>query len=424
MSLGVGLGSFMEGMQSGMAMRERIDNRNLQRENRQRMAQIDTDARETFDDKVAQGQMSPDQFEEFWISYALPRKRNELLRQGDYRGARALQEWGQSDEAIQGGRLFASALLKAQTGDAAGALQDAIRAGQVKGYIDHGYELKGQQEIRTPEGELWGFRLTGNDAEGKEFQQDVPLAEIPRMVATFANPEAAWETQQAARAAQQKREQDLSDFERREEIKASNAPRNNPDYAEQYRKAFDDLMKNDLDFAELSEEEQDARVRALLDRAEQYDRSRRGGENRPPEPQRITVDRETGQQVGIGVDPTAEDAGRATDPASAADGAREERGGLGGALRRAHDGVREIIDNNPWRQGDGRQQQAPAPAPSAGARPNRDQVLAEARAEISRGGNPQAIAQRLSQAGVARAEWPNELRGALAREAPGIGGGR
>lgn len=424
MSFGIGLGAFMEGMQSGMAMRERIDNRNLQRDNRQRLAQIDTDARQAFDGKVEQGQMSPDQFEEFWLQYALPRKRNELLRQGDYRGARALQEWGQSDEAIQGGRLFSSALLKAQTGDAAGALQDAIRAGQVKGYIDHGYELKGQQEIRTPEGELWGFRLTGADAEGKEFVQDVPLAEIPRMVATFANPEAAWETQQAARAAQQKREQDMSDFERRERYKADVRPQNS--YSRQ--NAIQDLEKIYDGSISTEHGQPDRPVFQDLPASEKErliaDRIRlvRGDDDEGlPQPQRITVDRETGQQVGIGVDPTAAGAGRATDPASAANGAREERGGLGGALRRAHDGVRDIIDNNPWRQGENRSQQAPAPAPSGGARPNRDQVLAEARAEISRGGNPQAIAQRLSQAGITRSEWPNELRGALAREAPGLG---
>lgn len=429
MSFGIGLGAFMEGMQSGMAMRERIDHRNRVRDNRQRMEAIDVGARERFDQAVEGGQMSPDQFEQFWMDYALPRMRNELLRQGDYSGARALAEWGQSSEAIQGGRLFASALLKAQTGDAGGALEDAIRAGQVKGYIQHGYELKGQQEIRTPEGDLWGFRLTATDSEGKEFVQDVEVADVPRMVATFANPEAAWETQQAARAAQTKREQDMSDFEEKEGIRARHAGRNNPDYAERYRKAHDDLMKNDLDFGEMSQEEQDARVRAVLDRADRYARER-GGEA-PPDPQRVIVDRETGQRIGVGVDPTAAGAGQATEPASAAEEAREQGPGMGDLLRnagrKAWENLSRPTDEILWGGNGGRsQEQSPAPdaAPAARARPNRDQVLAEAKAEIGRGGNPQAIAQRLAQAGVQRSDWPNELRGALAREAPGIGGGR
>lgn len=403
MSFGIGLGAFMDGFERGAGIRDRLDERKRVKENRANLANIETDAKQQFDQAVEQGHLEADQFDEFWMKYALPKRRNELLRQGDVAGARALQEWGESDEARKGGRLFGSAMFKAQTGDAAGALQDAIKAGQVKGYIDHGYELVGQDEIRDAAGTLLGFRLRVKDAEGNEVEQDVTVDDVPRIVSTFANPDSAWQSQVATRERQTKRNEDLEDFEAKEGIKARHAKSSNPDYVERYQKVREDLAKNDLDFNDLSEDEQDKRVRGVLESAERY-AGERGAPGIAPEraapaaaPRRpMIVDEKTGEPVPVAPDQQAPAAKAAVAPDEVAEPARGGAApGISGAAR---------------------------PAPAARRAPSRAELIAEAADHIKKGGNPEAIAQRLLNAGVAREEWPATLRATIAGgRAPGIG---
>jgi hypothetical protein len=273
MSLGVGLGAFVSGFRDGYGMRRQIDADRRADKDRKAMEAIDTDAKTEFDRRVAAGEAEKDQFESFWLDYALPKKRNELLRQGDVAGARQLQEWGESDAALKGGKLFSSALLKAQTGDAEGALQDVISAGKIKGYIEHGYEVLGQEPITDASGNVVGYRLKIQDGDGKKIEQDIATADLPRLIATFANPEAAFASQLAAQQEKKKKADELTEYEDKKKIDQKYKADPEGDYA----KAREARLKNDLDFGDLSPEEQDKVIRADLEAGSKYAAERGGG---------------------------------------------------------------------------------------------------------------------------------------------------
>lgn len=218
MGLGVGIGSFVSGISKGMDLRDRIDDGREKQANKDALAGIETAGKSDFDKSVGEGAATPDQWEGFWTSYVLPKKRMELLRQGNLDGAAALQSWGDSADAKAGGKLFSSALLRAQTGDPGGALDDAIKAGKLKGYIDSGYEFGGQDTIQDQQGNVVGYRLTIKGPDGKDMQQDVSIGDVPNLIARFLNPDAAFQSQLDAKAASSKAEGELSTYERKKVI--------------------------------------------------------------------------------------------------------------------------------------------------------------------------------------------------------------
>lgn len=387
MSMGVGLGAFVDGFAKGYGIRRQFEADRRERRNRDALEAIDTDARAAFDKRVTAGTATEGDFESFWLEYALPRRRNELLRQGDVAGARALQEWGESDAAKRGGKLFSSAMLKAQTGDFDGALEDAIAAARVKGYIEHGLELQGQEPIEDADGNLVGYRLKIKQPDGDVIEQDIAIEDLPRLIATFANPDAAWQSQQEARAAADKRKTELEDYEKKKQIEKKYAA--GTDKGKAYREAREALMKNDLDFADLTPEEQDQRTRDYLDAADRYAAGDGGAEAaapaavaKPATP-KMVVDRVTGQPV-------------AATPKDAAGIARPNAGPGG-------------IERRPL-----------APVSPQPQRPlSRQERIDEAAAMMADGGNPQFIAQRLLNWGIGQDEWPEPVRRAYEQTKPG-----
>lgn len=408
MSFGIGLGAFVDGFAKGVNIRQGLDAAREKRENKAALTKIDTDAQSQYDQKVAAGEEQPDNFENFWKQYALPKRKMEMIRQGDYAGARQLEEWGNSDSALQGGKLFSSAMLKAQTGDAAGALQDAIKAGQVKGYLDHGYELLGQEDIKDDRGNTVGFRLKVKMPGGKTIDQDIAVGDVGKIVATFANPDAAWQSQQAAAEEKRKRGQGLEDYESKKKIDQKyEKPDKNGD-AESYRKVAEDLAKNDLDWGSRSPEEQDKLIRSRLDASKQYAADQQqpadAAPTQPaPDPGQVIVDDGTGEVVPT---PNKQAAPPRPQPVS------QDQVGLG-------------------------QQSAPTAEPGAAAGaavgamvkpaapPSRQEMLDDAANYMQQGGNPELIAQRLMNAGIAEKDWPEPVRSAMMQrrqaQAPGLG---
>lgn len=308
MSFGVGLGAFVQGVGTGMRAREVFDQRRERRADRQALRDIDTDARRKFDQSVQAGEVQPDEYGSFWIDYALPRYQAEMMRQGRMTEARALQEWGQSEDALQGGRLFASALAKAQTGNIGGAVDDAIAAGKIKGYLDHDYELVDKTELRDENGVVVGYRLKIKTGD-KTVEQDVANEDVARVVASLANPEVAWETQKARRKEDQKFRREIEKEERAhnrrlelERAKAGNK-------IDPERKAYSDAMKivnEDPRSFQMSPEQKDEAARALLQQGKQYSAESRapaaGIVARPPAQRqpaqtgrRVIVDTQTGE---------------------------------------------------------------------------------------------------------------------------------
>lgn len=233
--IGIGLGSFMDSYQRGREMRldrerqAKIDERQdklfdrqqkmwdrddaeyeRQEADRTAIRDINTQAKAEFDKQVADGTQQPDNFDNFWSTYALPKLKNTYLANGDLDAADKVMKWGETADAKRGGKLSMNALLKAQTGDPDGALADVIEAGQLKGYIDHGYEVQGHDKIMTPDGQHAGYRIKLKTPDGEDIEQDITIADLPKMIATFLNPEAAWQSQLAA---QQKAAEDAKEIE-------------------------------------------------------------------------------------------------------------------------------------------------------------------------------------------------------------------
>lgn len=413
MSLGIGLGAFMDSFQRGYEMRDRIDERKRLRSNRDELAGIERETQESFQRQVESGEADANQFDQFWTKYGLPRRKMALLRQGDVEGARHLEEWGQSAAAREGGKLFSRALLKAQTGDAAGALQDAIAAAQVPGYLEHGYELVGQDTIVDEAGNTIGFRLKVKDPSGKEIEQDIAVGDVPRVVSIFANPDAAWASQTAAKVKATEKQDELTEYEAKKKI---DRRYKDGDGAKRYADARKERVENDLTFGDLTPEEQDARIRADLEAADAYARengqdTRSGGQAAPPggpsaapaPSEKVIVDETTGEMVS----PPA--AAPTPAPADAAPASKKASLGLGEVERRPL----------PPPQAVGLGGAAPAPAPQAAPSNNRAVLIQDAADHIAKGGNPEYIAQRLLQAGVPEQEWPEPLR--RARQRPTVG---
>lgn len=413
-SLGIGLGAFMGGFTKGYGLGNDIKDRKrtnkLQAEADESTAKlkaIETDTQAEFDQGVASGTQQPDKFDEFWLKYALPKRKMEMLKQGDVAGAKQLMDWGQSEETLKGGRLFGSALFKAQTGDTEGAFNDAIKAGQLKGYIDHGYSLEGKDDLQQ-DGKTIGFRVRLKGPDGNISSQDIPIGQLGTAISTLLSPDAAIAQNAATRSAAAKREQELEDYSTKKQIDQKYAPDKKDPNAESYGKVQADFMKNDLDFASLSAEEQDKKVRAALTQADVYSQEKSGatglgGSNRPAPPQRNIIDTQTGkpvqappqaapaqQPIGLGQAPAPEQAA-AVAPSPVAPAAQSPVAP-----------AQKQID--------------PAQAKAM--------MIKDAADYMVQGGNPNQIAQQLLNAGIRPEEWPLELQQAVqraqAQQAPGL----
>lgn len=330
MGFGIGLGAFVDGMARGYGIRTDMQDREQAQVDRERsrarqdkadawaeedrarqtklqaredrtlnaIDQINEETRQQFDDGVKAGTAKPDQFDEFWTKYALPKMRNELLLNGDVQGASQLQDWADTEDAKKGAKLFSSALLKAQTGDGGGALDDAMAAGKLKGYLDHGLELSDKEEIKDANGNVVGYRVTLKDGDNL-IHQDIALEDIPNVIATFANPEAAFQSQQASKAARAKHDEDMNDYREKKQI--DNETEGDSKYRqkaiEALRKRFEDeraLNPEQPSFDQITPDEQEQLISDEI--------GLQRGTRQPPAPQpQMLVDGATGQPVPTGL---------------------------------------------------------------------------------------------------------------------------
>lgn len=423
--LGTGLGSFVDGFARGYGIRTSIEDRQDDREWRQEqrewmredreyqrsererelaqreaIEQISAETRAEFDEQVAAGEFKAEDYDEFWKQYALPRMQNELLMQGDIDGAKKLMEWGESEDALRGGRLFASAMFKAQTGDHAGALDDVIEAGKIRGYIAGDFDIDEKEPITDENGNLLGYRITIRDDEGNETVQDVAVEDIPTVISTFANPQAAWESQQAAAASDRQRADELEDYEARKEIDArydGNADREAAIESLRKRIKADALVEDSVNFDDLPRAEREKMI------AEEIAFMNGAGAQPTAPTQRMIVDTNSGKPVPM-PDPSAIEGapGLGTVPAP--------RPGPGSAMA------------------------APAPTPAGPPRttnaiingaqdaslavPSHAELVDLAAQQMVEGKNPQEIARTLTAVGVDRSQWPAELVRVLGTNGP------
>ena len=332
MGFGIGLGAFTDGLKSGigiardqeefdLAKEDRLrrirqqdedsafqrEDREFQRSERDRAVRdrtqregVRTDARKQFDDKVAKGEMSEGQFNEFWNDYAIPKLRNVYLEQGDLGAAQQLDEWAETADAKRGAKKTNEALLKLQTGDHEGAIADIMEASRNKGYSGDNFALESAEPIEDADGNVVGYRLDIG-ADGETKQQDVELKDIPELVRVLANPAAAFEGYIAGKVKAAEREQEMRDFATKEGIKArASSGKNNTKLRSDAIKSLLDEEANNLDLEEGAgfynrpKEDQELMINKRI--------SIMTGEDPMPtgRPQ-VLVDEEYGEAVPVGV---------------------------------------------------------------------------------------------------------------------------
>ncbi len=431
--LGVGLGGFMEGFNKSQDMLQKRDEaarkqvladrttKEYERLTAQRDAidGINAEAKATFDAQVSAGTQKPENFDQFWTGYALPKLKNTYLLNGDIESANKVQEWGDQEDTKKGAKLFAGALVKAQTGDAGGALADVMEAGKLKGYINNGYEVVGHEAILGQDGAQQGYRIKLKTPDGKDIQQDVRTQDLPKIIATFGNPQAAWESQVAARTQADKDKKELETYEAKKKIDRQYGVGPTKDRSAAItalRKRFDGgLAGDETKFDDFPRDRQEQLINDEVELVQGQPGLMGQGAPAPAE-KKVLVDTTTGKPVQSGAKPAAAEKPQANEaPAAKPQASTEKR--IPGVPDRAQAGVRSRMDGL---QRAAAQAEAPgitAPAPSAAS----TDVVAQADEAIRSGAKIYDVAMGLQEAGVPESEWPASLKQAIARERGVIG---
>lgn len=409
-------------------LQERQDteyNRSVQQ--RDAIDAIGKDAQATFDNQVRAGAMTPEDFDSFWNKYTVPKLKQQYLLNGDINKAESVQKWGDSEEAREGGRLFTSSLLKAQTGDAAGALDDAMKLGKLKGYMSHGYEVLGQESIEG------GFNIKMKTPDGKEITQSVLTEDLPRLIATFGNPQAAMESQVAARAEQAAADREVDTHRRKKAadkefgLGGGNGGKLRADAITALRKRFDGgLTGDEAKFDHMPRDEQEKLIQQESDLVSgQPGVAPAGGMSIPQ--RKALVDTTTGKVVdtaALGGQQRENPQGTVSQTPASTAGATEE------TVQRAQvereptrswknafgDAARAVFGEPAPRDAGngtfGKAQQGPVDGRSAAQR-SMSEMMRRAEAALLDGHPVDRIEKGLASSGISAEQWPASLRQAI-----------
>lgn len=430
--LGVGLGGFMEGFNKSQDMLQKRDEaqrkqvladrqtKEYDRLTAQRDAidGINADAKATFDAQVSAGTQKPDDFLDWHHTNTVPKLTQTYLLNDDRASAEKVTEWANTHEAKTGARLFRSSVTKALSGDGAGAVEDAMKIGKLKGYINNGYEVLGQEALLGQDGAQQGYRIKLKTPDGKDIVQDVRTQDLPKLIATFGNPEAAWESQVAARAQADKDKKELETYEAKKKIDRQYGVGPTKDRGAAItalRKRFDGGMGDEPKFDDFPRDKQEKLINDELELVQGQPGLMGQGAPAPAE-KKVLVDTTTGKPVQSGAKPAAAEKPQAKEaPAAKPQASTEKR--VPGVPDRAQAGVRSRMDGL---QRAAAQAEAPgitAPTPTA-ASPD---VIAQADEAIRSGAKIYDVAMGLQEAGVPESEWPASLKQAIARERGVVG---
>lgn len=433
MSFGIGLGGFMEGFQNAQKIKQDwadADRRKVVEERqdaeynrstaqRDAIDNINKEAKATFNAQVSAGQQEPADFLDWYHKNTVPKLTQTYLFNNDRASAERVIEWANTHEAKTGARLFRSSVTKALSGDGAGAVTDAMKIGKLKGYINNGYEVIGQEPLLGQDGAQQGYRIMLRTPDGKDIAQDVRLQDLPKIIATFGNPEAAWESQVAARAQADKDKKELETYEAKKKIDRQYGLGPTKDRGAAIttlRKRFEGGIADDeTTFDDMPRTQQEKLINDELEL--QQGQPGLGGQGAPATAEKkVLVDTTTGKPVSSAAKPapTAKQETK-TAPATQSPPSAEQR--IPGVPERAQAGVRSRMEGL---QRAAAQAEAPGiSAPSSSSAPA--DVIAQADDAIRSGARIYDVAMGLQEAGVPESEWPASLKQAIARERGVIG---
>lgn len=214
-NFGIGLGAFMQGVQSGAQtyanIGEMMDKSKLRKQAMADNDQERTDKqalRQTSQDGMAAAKTNTDgqidHVVDYYMKNTAPLMQQHFLETGDVAKADAFGKWINDANTQKGMKYSASALRAAQMGDADGFaenLQGAYNTYQP----DAGITITGSKVNRDDKGNATGLSLTIKGKDGKETTQDYNgMADVYKQFSTFASPDQVWKYSQDQLAAGQK----------------------------------------------------------------------------------------------------------------------------------------------------------------------------------------------------------------------------
>ncbi|PTM61913.1 hypothetical protein [Phreatobacter oligotrophus] len=422
MSFGLGIGSFVQGLRSGMEAREAADDRRERRLDRQEARDARAQERANTEELAAIGRQANDEIaaggnrEEVEARY-WRQIQDGYARQGQPEKARQFQQWVQSDEARRGIAHFQNGMVMfemARKPDGsydpqlmARGLQQLERAQAITAYGgDRQFRFRPIVEGEGENERTIGYRMQFQGEDGKTIERDVAPGDIPRAAAMFFNPQAAFEDRRKQDEARAKQQETQRSTERSEWQAAEEQVR------KEYEERRTDVTRRDTTpmrpWADLDQGERDQLVQnRAQSRVPPTQRSASpglAGAGAAPRA-RVAFDNVTGQAAGPPAGPSAQDV--ATREAA-----------YGGSPRPA---PRPIAPSVP----------APAPGPGSTAaspvaeamRPGpvtreeeqRDAIRAGAERAIAAGESPDNVARGLERAGIPVDAWPESLRAGIMR---------
>ena len=202
-NFGIGLGAFMQGVQSGASTYANItDMMDKQKLRKQQMADNDQDRadkqalRQTSQDGMTAAKANTDgqivNVVNYYMKNTAPLMQQHFLETGDVAKADAFGKWINDANTQKGMRYSAAAMRSAQMGDADGFaenLQGAYNTYQP----DAGISITGSKVNRDDKGNATGMTLTMKGKDGKEFTQDYNgMEDIYKQFSGFASPDQVW----------------------------------------------------------------------------------------------------------------------------------------------------------------------------------------------------------------------------------------
>jgi hypothetical protein len=221
-NFGIGIGAFMQGMNSGIESYEKIESamgrkalRNTAKEGADRartMRQEDIGKSiirgaehseqgpvQTFQvgsqqygseaDATAAAEKQVGSFLDYYTKTAMPEIQEQLLATGEVEKAQALGKMMEDASFQKGVRLWGNAVQAFQTGNSEGFKDNLLKAYNQTGYFDDGTTALGIEDLKNDKGQLQGYKIRFRDASGKETEQTFDGEDVGRLALNALSPE-------------------------------------------------------------------------------------------------------------------------------------------------------------------------------------------------------------------------------------------
>ena len=220
-NFGIGVGAFMEGMNSGITAGKRI--REVVDENKarditsqaaasaqaKRQADIGKGVKEVLvesdagpgrafevdgrqysdkDTAMAQAEKKVGALQDYYFSEAMPKLQQHYMDIGQPDKAFSIGKAIEDQEFQKGAKSWAKATAAFMSGDEKGFLKNYVEAYNNRGYDDDGMTAKGIEPVKDKSGNTLGYKVTLADRDGKETVQEFTGADIGRQSLMYMAP--------------------------------------------------------------------------------------------------------------------------------------------------------------------------------------------------------------------------------------------